>query len=322
MKRRNFLRSALYVSAAAAWPRETAAQGTIDPAAERYRRLQTALLSSRKLDYTERDVDVAPLRLRAHVIEAGRGEPLLLIHGGNGVGAHWLPLMTRLGGWRMIVPDRPGCGLTDGFLYDGVDMRAHGAAFVEGVLDALGVEAASIIGNSMGGYFALCFALAHPDRVRKLVLAGGPAGSARPGSVVPPPREAIEARVRSSRQPGRPGLAGVVADPSRIPDDLLALFDAHLALPGGEESWRSIMRNTHPNRGTFNLHSELEGLRTPTLLIWGKQDRIDPPIPAAIAIADHLPNARLVLLPDAGHAPWMDKPDECATLVTEFLRRS
>ena len=85
MNRRSFLQETLYLSVAAACARETAAQGTIDPALERYRRLQTAALKSRKLDYTERDVDVAPLRLRAHVIEAGRGEPLLLIHGGNGV---------------------------------------------------------------------------------------------------------------------------------------------------------------------------------------------------------------------------------------------
>ena len=200
MNRRSFLQETLYLSVAAACARETAVQGTIDPALERYRRLQTAALKSRKLDYTERDVDVAPLRLRAHVIEAGRGEPLLLIHGGNGVGAHWVPLMTRLGGWRMIVPDRPGCGLTDGFLYDGVDMRAHGAAFVEGVLDALEIEATSIIGNSMGGYFALCFALAHPERVRKLVLAGGPAGSARAGSGVP-----AGGRRRGAREKLAPG---------------------------------------------------------------------------------------------------------------------
>ena len=322
MDRRGFLQNIVYASVVAGCAKEAAAQATLDPAAERYRRLQTAALNNRRLDYSERDVRVASLGLRAHVIEAGSGEPLLLVHGGNGVGAHWIPLMTRLVGWRMIVPDRPGCGLTDGFLYDGVDMRAHGAAFLEGVLDALGVEAASIIGNSMGGYFALCFALAHPDRVRKLVLAGGPAGSARAASGVAPPPEAVEARVNSSRQPGRPGHAGVVADPSRIPDDLLELFDARLAIPGDEESWRSILRNTHPNRMTFDLHSELEGLRTPTLLIWGEQDRIDPPIPAATAIAARLPNARLVLLPGAGHMPWSDKPDECATLLTEFLKQA
>lgn len=315
MDRRSFLQNMVYASVVAGCAKEAAAQTTPDSAVERYRRLQAAALKNRRLDYSERDVNVTSLGLRAHVIEAGSGEPLLLVHGGNGVGAHWLPLMERLVGWRMIVPDRPGCGLTDGFLYDGVDMRAHGAAFLEGVLDALEVESASIIGNSMGGYFALCFALAHPDRVRNLVLAGGPAGSGRAASPVPPPPEAIEARVRGSRQPGGAGDDGAVAD------DLRELFDAYRALPGSEESWRSILRNTHPNRMTFDLHSELEGLRTPTLLIWGEQDRIDPPIPAATAIADRLPNARLVLLPDAGHAPWFDKPDECATLVTDFLRQ-
>jgi pimeloyl-ACP methyl ester carboxylesterase len=302
--------------------KRAAAQAPLDSATERYRRLQAAALKNRRLDYSERDVNIASLGLRAHVIEAGRGEPLLLVHGGNGVGAHWIPLMARLVGWRMIVPDRPGCGLTDRFLYDGVDMRAHGAAFVEGVLDALDIETASIVGNSMGGYFALCFALAHPDRVRKLVLAGGPAGSARSASEGTPPPQAIEARVKSSRQRGRPGHAGVVADPSRIPDDLLELFDARLAIPGDEESWRSILRNTHPNRMTFDFHGELEGLRTRTLLISGEQDRIDPPIASATAIAERLRNARLELLSDAGHMPWADKPDECATLVAEFLRQA
>ena len=107
----------------------------------------------------------------------------------------------RLSRRRLIVPDRPGCGLTDGFLYDNVDVRAHGAALVEGVLDSLKVERASIIGSSMGGYFASCFALARPNRVANLVLAGGPAGSARPGTGSPPP-DLVEAPVKSSRQEG------------------------------------------------------------------------------------------------------------------------
>jgi pimeloyl-ACP methyl ester carboxylesterase len=53
--------------------------------------------------------------------------------------------------------------------------------------------------------------------------------------------------------------------------------------------------------------------------IWGELDRTDPPQPTAIAIAQHMPNARLVLLPEAGHMPWFDQPDECATCMTEFL---
>jgi pimeloyl-ACP methyl ester carboxylesterase len=318
MNKRTFLQGILcmgIIGRAAA----TGAQTSVDPALERYRRLQGALLTSRRLDYTERDVHITAPRLRAHVVEVGRGEPLLLLHGGNGVGAHWLPLLVRLPGRRLIVPDRPGCGLTHGFIYDGVDMRSHGVGFVAGVLDALHVERTSVIGNSMGGYWALCFALAHPDRVHKLILAGGPAFSA---GYQPMSAEAIEARVKGSRQPGRAGLGALMADPGRMPDDLLELLDTALTLPGGEESWRSIWRSARPDRTTFALHPELAGLRTPTLLIWGEQDRIDPPQPAAIAIAQRLPNARLVLMPDAGHLPWLDKPEECATLVTEFLAQA
>ena len=315
MRRRALLQTILLASVTASVG-DVEAQSGEEPAVERYARLQRSLLASRGLAIFERDLRLSSMSLNVHVVEAGRGAPVLLIHGGNGVGAQWLPLMTRLAGRRLIVPDRLGCGLTDTFLYDGVDLRAHGALFVEEVLDALNVEQASIIGNSMGGYFALCFALAHPSRVAKIVLAGGPALSA---GYQPLSAEAIEAVVRGSRQPGRAGLARLVADSDRVPGDLLELLDAALALPGSEESWRSIWRSLRPDRTTLALHTELEGLTTPTLIVWGEQDRVDPPQPVATAIAERLPNARLVLLPDAGYLPWLDKPDECATLVADFL---
>jgi pimeloyl-ACP methyl ester carboxylesterase len=60
-------------------------------------------------------------------------------------------------------------------------------------------------------------------------------------------------------------------------------------------------------------------VRTRALFIWGQEDRVDPPLPAATAIAERLPNARLVLLPDAGHLPWLDDVEECARLITDFL---
>jgi pimeloyl-ACP methyl ester carboxylesterase len=310
MNRRSFLQSILSASVATGCATEAAAQTTVHPAVERYRRLQAALLKSRRLDFTERDVHIASLGLRAHVVEVGRGEPLLLLHGGGGVGAHWVPLMTRLSGRHLIVPDRPGCGLSDGFVYDGVDPRTHAVDFVAGILDALKVQRASIVGNSMGGYYALCFALAHPDRVHKLVVAGGPAGSAGLRTSGEAGKEAIEARMKTSWRPAEPG---------GIPDDLRELFDARLAIPGSEESWRSVIRSARQNRTTFALHSELKALRTPTLFIWGEQDRIDPPLPEATAIAQQMPNGRLVLLPDGSHTPWMEKPAECAARIAEVL---
>ncbi len=318
MRRRIFLKGLLSAGVAAR-AANAAAQQTEEAVRDRYARQQAALLMSRRLVFTERDADVPTLGLRAHVVEIGEGDPLLLIHGGNGVGAHWLPLMTRLSDRRLIVPDRPGCGLTDGFVYDGIDLRDHGTQFVKGILDALRVERASIIGNSMGGYFALCFALAHPGRVGKLVLAGGPAFSA---GYEPMSSEAIEARVRGSRQPGRAGLRGLVADPERVPSDLVDLLDTALTLPGTEESWRSIWRSARADRTTLSLHPELVRLRIPSLFIWGEQDRVDPPQPIAVAITERLPNATLMLMSDAGHLPWLDKPDDCAAIVRQFLERA
>src|SRR5690606_22468463 len=130
MPRRRAILKGILLASVGAHIGKTGAQDGERSAAERYARLQRALLAGSGLQCSERDVLLPSSSLRAHVVEAGSGPPLLLVHGGNGVGAQWLPLMTRLAGRRLIVPDRPGCGLTDPFLYDGVDLRAHGALFV------------------------------------------------------------------------------------------------------------------------------------------------------------------------------------------------
>jgi len=190
-------------------------------------------------------------------------------------------------------------------------VRIHAVDFVSGILDALKVERASIVGNSMGGYYALCFALAHPTRVHKLIIAGGPAGSAGLRTLAGEDKAAaIEARMKGSWGPAEPG---------RLPDDLRELIDARRAIPGSEETWRSMMRSARQDRTTLSLHPELKGLRTPALFIWGEQDQIDPPQPAATVIAQHMPNGRLILLPDAGHMPWIEKPEECTAHIAEFL---
>jgi pimeloyl-ACP methyl ester carboxylesterase len=113
---------------------------------------------------------------RARVIEAGGGPPVLFVHGGGGFAAHWLPLMARLSGRRMIAVDRPGCGLTDEFRYTGTsDVRQHAVTFLSGVADALDLDAMDIVANSMGGLWSLWFALDRPERVRSLALLGCPA---------------------------------------------------------------------------------------------------------------------------------------------------
>jgi hypothetical protein len=150
-----------------------------DPGAEeRFLRAQDSLLAGNGNSVHSRFVQIAEPSLRVQVLEGGQGEPVLLLHGGDGVAAQWEPLLSRLSsGFHIYAPDRPGCGLTDMFNYRDVPLREHAVNFVRTTMDALGLKTANIIGNSMGGYFALVFALAYPERVKRLVTVGEPAGS-------------------------------------------------------------------------------------------------------------------------------------------------
>lgn len=158
---------------------------TRDPAAEdRFLRAQDRLLAGNGNSVHSRFVQIAEPRLRVQVLEGGRGEPVLLLHGGDGVAAQWEPLLSRLSsGFNIYAPDRPGCGLTEMFTYRDVPLREHAVNFVRSTMDALGLESANVVGNSMGGYFALVFALAHPEWVKRLVTVGEPAGSS---ATIPP----------------------------------------------------------------------------------------------------------------------------------------
>jgi pimeloyl-ACP methyl ester carboxylesterase len=311
----------LMLAACGSTPEKTPA-ATQDAGSFVYSRQLDKLYEARGLAVTKHDIIMkwqgAPRNaLRIRVTETGSGTPILLLHGGNGTSAHWLPLMTRLPGCRLIAPDLPGCGLSDPFLYDGVDMRAFGATFVAAVMDGLKLKRASVAGNWLGGYWAMCAAIDRPAAVDHVIIAGGPAG----GTEFPAmSAEDIEARIRETRQPGRAGFARQMANTQRMPDDLLSLLDTALGLPGTEETWRSVWRSTAANKMTFALRPEMPKLTAPVLLLWGDQDRVDPPGGgAARAMLAALPDARASVVTDAGHLVWIDKPDECARQIVQFL---
>jgi pimeloyl-ACP methyl ester carboxylesterase len=91
--------------------------------------------------------------VRAHVLSAGEGSPVVMVHGGDSVAAALEPLLGRVArAHRVYAPDRPGCGLTEPFDYRGIDLRRHGVAFIESLLDGLGLHQAALVANSMGGY--------------------------------------------------------------------------------------------------------------------------------------------------------------------------
>lgn len=310
-------------------------------AAERFRRLQDVALAEAGVATTSRFIDVRTPPVRVHLLEAGAGDPVLLIHGGNSVAASWVPLLPQLASrFRLLMPDRPGCGLTTPFSYRNVDLRSHGVEFIRGVLEAIGLERVALVGNSMGGFFAMAFAIAHPERVSKLVLLGEPAGaSGRADSLfhrltgtrglnallyataLRPPADAAGARAGLAR--GR-----LVADPSRVPDSLLACFAAGARLPGAVRSWTTMVEQAvdPPGMGLFArrttvthaLLPELDRLTAPTLFLWGDKDPLGTPDDGR-RLVEQMPQARLEVIADASHLVWLDQPDACAEAVAAFL---
>ena len=150
---------------------------TASEARKRFTEFQQRMLDHYGIRASDRYLDLAKPQMRVHLLEAGTGEPALIFHGGDGEAVDWAPLIGRIQDRvHMFAVDRPGFGLSDPFDYRRVDLRKHAAEFVSSVLDALGLKSATLIGGSMGGLFALSTALAHPDRVRNLILVGTPVG--------------------------------------------------------------------------------------------------------------------------------------------------
>ena len=135
-----------------------------DPGAEeRFLRAQNLLLAGNGNTVHSRFVQIAEPRLRVQVLEGGQGEPVLLLHGGNGVAAQWEPLLSRLSsGFHIYAPDRPGCGLTDMFNYRDVPLREHAVNFVRTTMDALGLKTANLVGNFDGRLFRPCIRASAP----------------------------------------------------------------------------------------------------------------------------------------------------------------
>ncbi|WP_322859338.1 alpha/beta fold hydrolase [Mycobacterium europaeum] len=258
--------------------------------------------------------------------ETGSGPAVVLLHGG-GPGASGMSNYARnieplAEHFRVIVPDMPGYGRST----KGVSRRdpfGYLADHIRGVLDELGIDSAHLVGNSYGGSCALRLALDTPHRVTKLVLMGpGGVGTSR-GL----PSEGLRSLLAYYGGDG-PSLeklrtfirSYLVHDGDAVPDSLIearyrasidpeVVANPPLQRPAGLRTlWRM----------DFTRDRRLGSLPTPTLVIWGRDDKVNKPSGAAM-LSDRLPNADVLLVANTGHWVQWERAELFNAVTAAFL---
>lgn len=258
--------------------------------------------------------------------------PVLLLHGVGSFSVLAVEVMAHLAGRRLVVLDWPGHGLSGGCVVPGpASLRPMAISVIEGVLDELDIAAVDVVAHSLGGQFACYAALDIPQRIRRLALLGCP-GGAFPGGRPLPPMVAmavphvgaqIMARFVSAERFSRfNDLAMGPGAGSHLPDEVheacyLMTLRPEFA-PSVSTYLRAIILGANLRASNHLPRADIERLRQPTLFAWGDRDAFLTPMAAAasiVAVRDH----RLLRLPLAGHAPWLDEPELVGQAVLAHL---
>jgi pimeloyl-ACP methyl ester carboxylesterase len=266
-----------------------------------------------------------------NLIELGQGPPLLFVHGLSGSWPNWLEQLSvfagrsPIGAHRVIALDLPGFGHSP---LPAAHVSIPGyARTIDALMGALEVDAAAVVGNSMGGFVAAELAIAFPRRVERLVLVS-PAGISTHGD--PRGLRALRGRRPLERAIAgcgrliasqadaltrRPGLRNasfgmIVPHPSRLPAPLVAEQIRGVGKPGFVEALRAIM--------DYDLRERLPEIVCPTLIVWGDRDRVVT-VRDADLFQELIPDARKVIFEDTGHMAMLERPAVFNALLEEFL---
>lgn len=246
--------------------------------------------------------------------ERGAGQPLLLIMGLGSTSDLWYRLGPMLSAhYRTILFDNRGVGRSDAppGPYSITTMASDAAV----VMDAAGVGSAHVLGFSMGGFIAQELALHYPGRVRGLILAGTACGGKEAVRAAPEVLVALEARGVKTPEEGFWMMAPYNYDPSTLPTRIEEDLAASLRTSLQRKSYIAQLQGIASWAGS---HSRLSRLDAPVLIIHGESDQLIPPENGRI-LAHVIANARVVMIPRAGHRFMTDQPEAASEAILSFL---
>lgn len=270
---------------------------------------------------------------RTHFVEAGQGEPIILVHGAGPGAFAWA-------GWRETIPalaphfhvyalDTLGFGLTDkptNIVYSDQASVDHLAGFI----DALCLEKVNLLGNSRGAYMCAKYACDHPDRVKRLLMISS--GSIAAAMGIERQEKQKDGLRQLQRYDGTPEamrrfIERIVHDHSRITEELIAARVKMAALPGhdyvqkSQRQYRDALAGDPNERQRFDLKHRLPMLTIPMHMVWGAKDGFAP-AEFADKLRELLPNVGFEMLPNSGHQAQNDESDKFNEIALAFFRRN
>lgn len=257
-----------------------------------------------------------------HLEQAGRGEPVVLLHGFGASTYSWRKVMPALAAsFRVIAIDLNGFGYTQRPRTFASYTREGQAALVLRVMDALGIGSAHLMGHSYGGGLTLWIASRHPGRVRSIVLVDSSAPTyandrrSRAASLKP----LLGLYLRSvvlRPETVRRALLRSFHDDSLVTPELVHEYYERIRIEGVVDAYHGL---TAPTRTPAEL-VRLEEIQAPALVVWGAEDELISAASGRRAAA-RMPRSEFVALEGVGHVPMEERPGELVRIVLPFLER-
>jgi pimeloyl-ACP methyl ester carboxylesterase len=261
-----------------------------------------------------------------NVIDVGDGPAIVFVHGLSGSWPNWLEQLPAFAqDHRVIAMDLPGFGHSP-MPQEQITISAYGRT-LDGLLETLGVDAATLVGNSMGGFVSAELAIAYPRRVERLVLVSAAGISTyrhRDVERIEPYLRRVAPMVaaytgwtaaRSDWVARRRGLRNltlgfVVRHPSRLPAALAAEQLRGAGKPGFMQALRANI--------DYPVKERLPEIACPTLIVWGDEDKVIP-VGDASVFEELIPNSRKVIFEETGHMAMLERPVAFNELLSEFI---
>lgn len=263
-----------------------------------------------------------------NVVDIGDGPPLIFIHGLSGCWQNWLEQLPHFArDHRVIAVDLPGFGQSEMPVED-ISISNYADA-IDALMTEIGIDAARLVGNSMGGFIGAELAIQHPARVERLVLVAAAGLSIE--SIRTERTHGLRHRAenvvffslgnlasRSHQVALRPRLRAallllVAAHPAKLPGPLAAQQVLGSGKPGFSDALEAMCR--------YPLRDRLEKISCPTLIVWGDKDRLVP-LKDASVFEKLISDSRKIIYKDTGHVSMMERPARFNEDVRAFLEEA